>query len=185
MTTVTVIACNPTGNGDDATLNAIIDDTIAENTISGKRLEQILNVLQVGTIPLNTDKILYDSYGSSYIARNKVLLLMKPRGGRQTEQLYVYVAETENVQIAGRYDIILARSWRDKFAVDGQDGRRTYSAAPTELLKGNNRKERKEWEKKAAQKEKDNLAEAAKREAEWEKRMKEQQGKGKGPSSGK
>ncbi|RDW65828.1 uncharacterized protein DSM5745_09567 [Aspergillus mulundensis] len=152
--------------------------------MSRKRLEQLLNVLQVATIPLNADKILYDSYGSSYTARSKVVLLMKPRDGRKTELLHVYVAETENAHITGRHEIILARSWREKFPVDDQDGRRT-SAAPTELLKGNSRKERKEWEKNAAQKEKDNLAEAAKREAAWEKRMKEQQGKGKGPSSGK
>ncbi|KAL4994749.1 hypothetical protein BDV10DRAFT_144843 [Aspergillus recurvatus] len=157
---------------------------MAENIISGKRLEQLQHALQVATLSLDSDMILYDSHGSSYIARSKVCLLMKPHDGRQTELLYVYVADTENMHITGRHDIILARSWRDKFPEDEDEGR-TYSAAPTELLKGNTRKERKEWEKNAAQKLKDNLARAGRVEAEWEKRKKEQQGNGKGPSSGR
>ncbi|KAL4932083.1 uncharacterized protein BDV17DRAFT_254853 [Aspergillus undulatus] len=180
-TTVLTTASNPTGRGETAFLRAIIDDTVAENIISSKRLEQLQNELQLSIHALGSDKTLRDSNNTSYIARNKVLLLMKPRDGLVTEALYFYAAESESLHISGRNDIILAKSWNVKFPAKDQDGRSTY-AAPTEILKGDSRIDRKEWNRKAAENEKENYKRAAEVEAVFEKLSREQKEKGKQPA---
>ncbi|KAL5040907.1 hypothetical protein BDW71DRAFT_212632 [Aspergillus fruticulosus] len=178
--TVTTSASNPKGYGLNVTLHAIIDETIEENLISRKRLEQLQDWLKVLASPLGFAKALRDSCGVSYEAQSRVCLLVKPYDGPRTEAFWFYIAETETAQFAGGHDIILTKSWDTKFPMDTQDGRKTYSAAPTVYRKGKT----KEWEKNASDKSKKNLEEATIFEAEWEKDAKEQKEKQKGPSNG-
>ncbi|KAL4913782.1 hypothetical protein BDW62DRAFT_205247 [Aspergillus aurantiobrunneus] len=182
QTTVKTTASNPKGHMRNAYLDAIVDDTIEENIIPRKCLEQLQGALQLTTSPLGFDKTLHDSHGASYMTQNKVLLLIKPCDGPRTEKLWFYVAESTNTHVAGGYDIILAKSWKQKFGLDDQEGK-VYPAAPTELRKGKTRQERKEWDEKASEHAQKNLADATQLAAQWEKDANEQKEKGKGPSN--
>ncbi|KAL2831695.1 hypothetical protein BDW59DRAFT_157661 [Aspergillus cavernicola] len=173
-TAVITTVSNPTGQGENATLNAIIDETIVENAISQKRLDQLRDALQVIPSDLGREKSLKDSRGVSYTARSRVRLLAMPRDGHRSDPFDFYIVESQDMHITGRYDILLAKGWTDKFPANDP---RTYSAAPTELLKGNSRQERKEWERKGAEKHKENLARAADAQAVLEKRFKEHKAK--------
>jgi hypothetical protein len=131
-------ASNPKGYGHDVMLHAIIDETIEENLISRKRLEQLQDWLKVDAKPLGSTKALQDSCNMSYEAQSKVCLLVRPCDGTRTEAFWFYIAETETTLVAGGHDIILAKSWETKFPIDAKDGVKTYRAAPTVYRKGDN-----------------------------------------------
>ncbi|KAL4732876.1 hypothetical protein BDV11DRAFT_176231 [Aspergillus similis] len=178
---ITTFASNPKGYGHDVELRGVLDDTIEENLISRKRLEQLQDLLEIYAKPLGSAKALQDSCNVTYEAQSKVYLLMRPCDGTRTEAFWFYIAETETTLVAGNHDIILAKTWEKEFPIDGQGGVETYRAAPTVYRKGNNGEE---WKKNASEKSKKNLEDGAILEAEWEKDTKEQKEKGKGPTNG-
>ncbi|KAL2863169.1 uncharacterized protein BJX67DRAFT_266349 [Aspergillus lucknowensis] len=132
-TTTSVIVRHPGGNGEDAHLEAVIDESADENIITWKRWRQLEDLLQLESKPLASSKVVVDSQGVSYTVQSQVSMSIKQRGARCSSSLRDYVAESENVRIAGRYDILLAKSWKEKFAPDGQNGNKIYSAAPSQL----------------------------------------------------
>ncbi|OJI95870.1 hypothetical protein ASPVEDRAFT_35177 [Aspergillus versicolor CBS 583.65] len=161
-TTTVITVSNHTGVGRNETFNAVIDKTISANAISQKRLNDLCEKLQVTPSELGRDKTFVDSYGVVYTARSKVRLLARPRGGRHTSVFDFYVVDT------GRYDVLLARGWMDKFPTKHPG---EHIAAPTELINNG------PAQAKAEEELKKHLEEAAKAQAAFDKRRKEQQAK--------
>ncbi|KAL4780594.1 hypothetical protein BJX76DRAFT_39582 [Aspergillus varians] len=180
-TTVLITAVDPRGHGHNTTLKAVFDDRIGENIIPRKCLEQLQGRLPLDLTRLHSDKTLSDSGGISYTAQEKVRLLIKLPEGAVTEDLCFYITESEDGHVAGRHDIMLMGSLKQKLRLDYEEDQGYYSAAPTVYRKGKTRQGRKEWEKNALEEEKKKLEAAKRFEAEWEKEQKE---KGKGPANG-
>lgn len=92
-------------------------------------------MLQLEAKPLLSNKVVADSQGVLYTLKRQATMSIKLPNARCSSSLRVYVAEGDNLRIAGRYDILLAKSWKEKFAPVGQGGREIHRAAPS-LLKG-------------------------------------------------
>ncbi|KAL4878726.1 hypothetical protein BJY04DRAFT_194988 [Aspergillus karnatakaensis] len=138
-TTISTLVSNPTGNGGNAPLSAMIDKTIAEHIMTRQRFDELKNEFNWPSATPGPDEILYDSRGVTYTAQNKVSLLIRPRHGRCSERFMFYLVKSDSALFTGGHDLVLARSWLGKFPRNGLDSSRVHSAAPSELLKGKSR----------------------------------------------
>ncbi|KAL5337870.1 hypothetical protein BJX70DRAFT_367935 [Aspergillus crustosus] len=170
------IVSDSSGVGQNANLNAIIDETIAEHIMTRRHFEGLYKRLEWRSSTQPTDKELQDSYGVSYTAKSKVSLFIRPRTGGRSETFVFYLVESATLTP----DILIAKKGAALFPASGQDAKKVYPVAPSELIKGRNGKERTEWKKNASEYDKENAMVSESNEAIWEQKMKEQQEKSKG-----
>lgn len=128
-----ITVSNYTGQGGHVTLRAAIEETLGDNAISGSLFSRIRGMLEVTPRDLNVTKTLASSNGIPYTARRKVCLFTKAPGGRRSENLDFYIIEAQEMDIIGRYDIVLGKASADKLFLNDT----SKHVAPTYLDKGN------------------------------------------------
>ncbi|KAL4941868.1 hypothetical protein BDV06DRAFT_222699 [Aspergillus oleicola] len=179
QSSIRITASDPKGHLRNTSLRAIIDERLDENIITRKRLQLLQGASELTATPLTRKEDLTDSRGVSYEATTKIRLLIRPCNGSLTNTPWFHIAETDTTHVVGGHDIILARTWKQKLGLENGDGTEHYSAAPTQLVKG---KDKKKWDKDAADNAEKNKAAAAEFESEWEKGSNQQE-KGKQPAN--
>ncbi|KAL4867946.1 hypothetical protein BDV12DRAFT_110178 [Aspergillus spectabilis] len=152
------------GRGEEESLRAPIDDDLDGNIIRGAYFEQLQQFLKLERIPLHSPTVLRDSHGVSYTLQSKVELFIGQTDEPRTDTSSFYILENEDTPLAGGYQVLLARGWKEKFRLPRDDGKKTLSAAPS-VVHHSSPQEREKWKEQAPKNREQKRREALEKEA--------------------